>query len=145
MKKQCSSNYTVTLIEVLKSKPFDVLCEAAESGTWPDDTKHMTRDELADTLSKEMPAKSFFPIEVFISMLEETSAAVMRRMVLDGPQTLCVGTGRLPNGAWMALGAISQAGFDNPDTILKIVLSHLGIPGDMPIRLSFADQSRFAA
>ena len=29
--------------------------------------------------------------------------------------------------------------------ILKIVLSHLGIPSDIPIRLSFSDQARFAA
>ena len=59
--------------------------------------------------------------------------------------TLCVGIGSLPNGTWMALGAISSAGFDNPELILKIVLSHLGITSDVPIRLSFADQARFAA
>lgn len=59
--------------------------------------------------------------------------------------TLCVGVGVLPNGTLMALGAISPAGFDNPEVILKIVLSHLGIASDLPIRLSFADQARFAA
>ena len=59
--------------------------------------------------------------------------------------TLCAGIGSLPNGTWMALGAISSAGFDNPELVLKIVLSHLGIPYDMPIRLSFPDQARFAA
>ena len=59
--------------------------------------------------------------------------------------TLCAGIGSLPNGTWMALGAISPAGFDNPELILKIVLSHLGVPSDVPIRLSFPDQARFAA
>ena len=59
--------------------------------------------------------------------------------------TICVGAGELPNGTIMALGTISTAGFDNPEAILKIVLSHLGIPSTLPIRLSFADQARFAA
>ena len=59
--------------------------------------------------------------------------------------TLCVGIGTLANGTWMALGAISLAGFDNPELILRIVLSHLGIPSELPIRLSLADQAVFAA
>lgn len=59
--------------------------------------------------------------------------------------TLCVGVGQLPNGTWMALGAISPAGFDKPEVVLRLVLSHLGISFEPPIRLSFADQARFAA
>lgn len=59
--------------------------------------------------------------------------------------TLCVGIGTLPNGTWMALGAISLAGFDNPELILKVVLSHIGIPSELPVHLSFADQASFAA
>ena len=59
--------------------------------------------------------------------------------------TLCAGIGSLPNGTWMALGTISPAGFDNPELILKIVLSHLGLTSDIPIQLSFSDQARFAA
>ena len=43
------------------------------------------------------------------------------------------------------LGVIHPATFENPATILKIVLAHLGIPSELPVRLSFADQARFAA
>ena len=59
--------------------------------------------------------------------------------------TICAGIGTLPNGTWMALGSISPIGFDNPEAVLRIVLSYLGIPWELPVRLSFADQARFAA
>lgn len=59
--------------------------------------------------------------------------------------TICAGIGTLPNGTWMALGSISPIGFDNPEAVLRIVLSYLGISWELPVRLSFADQARFAA
>ena len=58
--------------------------------------------------------------------------------------TVCAGIA--PMGAvYLALGTIHPANFDNPATILKIVLTHLGLPTELPIRLDFADQARFAA
>ena len=45
----------------------------------------------------------------------------------------------------MALGVVHPTNFDNPATILKIVFAHLGIPSELPVKLSFADQARFAA
>ena len=57
----------------------------------------------------------------------------------------CGGIGILPNGTWMFLDAMHPGHFDNPELVLKIVLSHLGLPSDRPIQLSFADQARFAA
>lgn len=49
---QESSKHAVTLEKVLKSKPFDVLCKAAEGGLRLPNAKQKTRDELAELLSK---------------------------------------------------------------------------------------------
>ncbi len=57
----------------------------------------------------------------------------------------CGGIGTLPNGTWMFLGVSHPGHFDNPELVSKIVLSHLGLPLERPIKLSFADQARFAA
>ena len=58
--------------------------------------------------------------------------------------TVCAGIA--PMGAvYLALGTIHPANFENPATILKIALTHLGLPTELPIRLDFADQARFAA
>ena len=57
----------------------------------------------------------------------------------------CGGIGMLPNGTWMFLDTLHPGHFDNPELVLKIVLSHLGLPFDRPIKLSFTDQARFAA
>lgn len=59
--------------------------------------------------------------------------------------TLCAGIGELPNGTYMILGVMHPAGFENPRTILNIVLAHLGIERKPPITLSFSEQARFAA
>ena len=58
--------------------------------------------------------------------------------------TFCAGIA--PMGyVYLTLGVLHPANFENPATILKIVLTHLGLPTELPIRLSFADQARFAA
>ena len=58
--------------------------------------------------------------------------------------TICAGIA--PMGSlYLALGVIHPANFENPATILKIVLTHLGLPTEPPIRLSFSDQARLAA
>ena len=58
--------------------------------------------------------------------------------------TVC--TGIAPMGSvYLTLGVIHPADFENPATILKIVLTHLGLTTELPIKLSFADQARFAA
>lgn len=59
--------------------------------------------------------------------------------------TVCAGIGQLPNGTWMILGTIHPSNFENPSVILKIVLTHLSLPTELPVTLSFADQARFAA
>lgn len=59
-------------------------------------------------------------------------------------RTICVGIAPMGE-VYFALGVIHPANFDNPALILKIVLSHLGLPTELPVRLSFADQARFAA
>ncbi len=58
--------------------------------------------------------------------------------------TICAGIAPMGE-VYIVLGVIHPVNFENPATILKIVLSHLGIPSELPIRLSFADQARFAA
>ena len=58
--------------------------------------------------------------------------------------TVCAGIAPMGN-VYLVLGVIHPANFENPATILKIVLTHLGLPTEAPIRLSFADQARFAA
>lgn len=61
-----------------------------------------------------------------------------------------------PDGKWrdpdaggskfyLVLGVIHPANFENPAVILKIVLTYLGLPTQLPVRLSFSDQARFAA
>ncbi|MBP5284482.1 MAG: hypothetical protein ILO34_00015, partial [Kiritimatiellae bacterium] len=46
---------------------------------------------------------------------------------------------------YLVLGMIHPAKFENPAAILKIVLSHLGLPVQTPVSLGFHDQARFAA
>lgn len=58
--------------------------------------------------------------------------------------TVCAGIAPMGN-VYLALGCIHPANFENPATILKIVMTHLGLPAEPPIQLSFADQARFAA
>lgn len=58
--------------------------------------------------------------------------------------TVCAGIAPM-GSVYLVLGVIHPATFENPATILKIVLAHLGIPSELPVRLSFADQARFAA
>ena len=59
-------------------------------------------------------------------------------------RTVCAGIAPMGN-VYLALGCIHPANFENPATILKIVMTHLGLPAEPPIQLSFADQARFAA
>lgn len=59
-------------------------------------------------------------------------------------RTICAGIAPMGE-VYLVLGVIHPANFESPATILKIVLAHLGLPTDLPIRLSFADQARFAA
>ena len=58
--------------------------------------------------------------------------------------TVCAGIAPMGD-VYLALGCIHPANFENPATILKIVMTHLGLPAEPPIQLSFADQARFAA
>ena len=58
--------------------------------------------------------------------------------------TVCAGIAPM-GSVYLVLGVIHPANFENPSTILKIVLTHLGLQTELPIRLSFADQARFAA
>ena len=58
--------------------------------------------------------------------------------------TFCAGIAPM-GSVYLTLGVLHPANFENPATILKIVLTHLGLPTELPIRLSFADQARFAA
>ena len=58
--------------------------------------------------------------------------------------TVCAGIAPMGK-VYLALGCINPANFENPATILKIVLTHLGLPTVTPVVLSFADQARFAA
>ena len=58
--------------------------------------------------------------------------------------TVCAGIAPMED-VYMSVGVISPARFENPATILKIVLTHLGLPTETPVRLSAADQARFAA
>lgn len=58
--------------------------------------------------------------------------------------TFCAGIA--PMGmVYMTLGVLHPSNFENPSTILKIVLTHLNLPTELSVRLSFADQARFAA
>lgn len=58
--------------------------------------------------------------------------------------TFCAGIAPM-GSVYLSLGVLHPANFENPATILKIVLTHLGFPTELPVRLSFADQARFAA
>ena len=58
--------------------------------------------------------------------------------------TICAGIAPMGE-VYLSLGVIHPAHFESPATILKIVLAHLGLPTELPVRLSFADQARFAA
>ena len=58
--------------------------------------------------------------------------------------TVCAGIAPMGE-VYLSLGVIHPANFDSPAAILKIVLTHLGLPVETPVRLSFADQARFAA
>ena len=59
---------------------------------------------------------------------------------------LTIGAGIAPMGeVYLALGVIHPAHFENPATVLRIVLDHIGLPMEPPVRLSFADQARLAA
>ena len=58
--------------------------------------------------------------------------------------TVCAGIAPI-GSVYLVLGVIHPANFENPATILKIVLTHLGLPTELPVRLSFSDQARFAA
>ena len=58
--------------------------------------------------------------------------------------TICVGIAPMED-VHIIIGVSAPARFENPATILKIVLTHLGLPTEMPIRLNAADQARFAA
>ena len=58
--------------------------------------------------------------------------------------TICVGIAPMED-VYIAVGVLAPARFENPATILKIVLTHLGLPTALPIRLDAADQARFAA
>ena len=69
-----------------------------------------------------------------------------RSLSLGDVKGMTVCAGIAPMGkVYLALGCIHPANFENPATILKIVLTHLGLPTETPIALSFADQARFAA
>lgn len=58
--------------------------------------------------------------------------------------TICVGIAPMED-VYLALGVIAPTRFENPATILKIVLTHLGLPTECPVRLGVSDQARFAA
>ena len=58
--------------------------------------------------------------------------------------TICVGIAPMED-VYIAVGVLAPAHFENPATILKIVLTHLGLPTALPIRLDAADQARLAA
>ncbi len=58
--------------------------------------------------------------------------------------TICVGIAPMED-VHIIIGVSAPARFENPATILKIVLTHLGLPTERPIRLNAADQARFAA
>ena len=58
--------------------------------------------------------------------------------------TVCAGIAPM-GSVYLVLGVIHPANFENPATILKIVQTHLSLPTELPIKLSFADQARFAA
>ncbi len=58
--------------------------------------------------------------------------------------TICVGIAPMED-VYIIVGVSAPARFENPATILKIVLTHLGLPTELPIRLNAADQARFAA
>ena len=58
--------------------------------------------------------------------------------------TICAGIAPMED-VYIVVGVSAPARFENPATILKIVLMHLGLPTELPIRLGAADQARFAA
>ena len=58
--------------------------------------------------------------------------------------TICAGIAPMED-VYIVVGVSAPARFENPSTILKIVLTHLGLPTELPIRLNAADQARFAA
>ena len=58
--------------------------------------------------------------------------------------TICAGIAPM-GSVYLVLGVIHPADFKYPATILEIVLTRLGLPTELPVVLSFADQARFAA
>ena len=58
--------------------------------------------------------------------------------------TICAGIAPMED-VYIVVGVSAPARFENPATILKIVLTHLGLPTELPIRLNAADQARVAA
>ena len=58
--------------------------------------------------------------------------------------TICAGIAPMGE-VYLVLGVIHPTHFDNPAMILRIVLTHLGLPTELPVSLSFSDQSSFAA
>ena len=58
--------------------------------------------------------------------------------------TICVGIAPMGE-VYFGLGVAHPANFENPSAVMKIVLTHLGLPTALPVRLSFSDQARFAA
>ena len=58
--------------------------------------------------------------------------------------TVCAGIAPM-GSVYLSLGVIHPSNFENPSTILKIILTHLGLQTELPVKLSFADQARFAA
>ena len=74
--------------KVLKSKPFDALCKAAEVGLGLPNAKQKARDELAELLSKAMLANLAGGVENWICVLGEAVAEIVHGMVFDGPQVL---------------------------------------------------------
>ena len=58
--------------------------------------------------------------------------------------TICAGIAPMGE-VYLVLGVIHPTHFDNPAMILRIVLTHLGLPTELPVSLSFSDQASFAA
>lgn len=58
--------------------------------------------------------------------------------------TVCTGVAPMED-VYVALGVAAPARFENPATILRVVLTHLGLPTECPVRLGVEDQARFAA
>ncbi len=99
------------------------------------------------TWMEVLSVKSGFGVKCH-DLLEDRDIFLMEKSFSANPMakgmTICAGIA--PMGEVnIILGAMHPANFDNPATILKIVLTHLGLPTDPPVRLSIHDQARFAA